>query len=65
MLPGRRGHFRRIDDTAKRFVLEAEAPLAGLLGYAAWLDELTESDAEASMWLSRYVPIDDDGPHAA
>lgn len=61
----RRGHFRRIDDTAKRFVLEAEAPLAGLLGYAAWLDELTESDAEASMWLSRYVPIDDDGPHAA
>lgn len=61
----RRGHFRRIDDTAKRFVLEAEAPLGGLLGYADWLDEVTESDAEASMWLSRYVPIDDDGPRAA
>jgi predicted membrane GTPase involved in stress response len=61
----RRGHFRRIDDAAKRFVLEAEAPLAGLLGYADWLDEVTESQAEASMWLSRYVPIDDDGPRAA
>jgi predicted membrane GTPase involved in stress response len=64
-LARRRGHCRRIDDHANRFVLEAEAPLAGLLGYGDWLDELTEADAELSMWLARYVPIDDGGPRAA
>jgi predicted membrane GTPase involved in stress response len=61
----RRGYARRIDAHAKRFVLEAEAPLANLLGYRDWLEELVDEDADVSMWLSRYVPIDDDGPRAA
>lgn len=48
------------------FRLEAEAPLAQLMGYTSWLSALTEQDLpQASSWLSRYLPIDDGGPRAA
>ena len=50
------------------FVLEAEAPLAALLGYEQWLQELFADDWDGSyvgLWLSRYVPIDGNGPEAA
>ncbi len=51
---------------ARYFVLDTEVPLANLLGYAAWLDELAEGSADLSMWLARYVPVVvDDGPEAA
>ncbi len=63
----RRGRIVRIaapgDGT---FRLEAEAPLAQLIGYTSWLSALTKQDApQASAWLSRYLPIDDGGPRAA
>ena len=45
--------------------LEAEAPLANLLGYCDWAQTLTGGNTDVSMWLSRYLPIDDDGPYAA
>ena len=45
--------------------MEAEAPLSNLLGYDAWLGERMEGCTDLSMWLSRYAPIDEDGPHAA
>jgi len=55
-----------IGDHGGAFVLETEAPLASLLGYADWFDALVEGDADLSMWLWRYVPIVvDDGPKAA
>lgn len=63
-LARRRACIRRIDLHCGPFVLEAEAPLADLLGYGDWLRRLMEGDADASMWLSRYVPIGD-GPQAA
>ena len=63
-LARRRGCIRRIDLHGGPFVLEAEAPLANLLGYGDWLRQRMEADADAGMWLSRYVPIDD-GPQAA
>ena len=50
------------------FVLEAEAPLAALLGFEAWLQEAFAEDWEKSyvgLWLSRYVPIGGHGPQAA
>jgi hypothetical protein len=48
------------------FRLEAEAPLALLMGYASWLAALNERDMpQASARLSRYLPIDDGGPRAA
>jgi hypothetical protein len=49
---------------ASSFLLEGEAPLAQLLGYAQWLRELT-AKADASLCLSRYLPVIDDGPGAA
>jgi translation elongation factor EF-G len=56
----------RIDDHGGPFQLEAEAPLANLLGYAEWLDELCEGRAELSLRLVRYSAVDlDDGPEAA
>jgi translation elongation factor EF-G len=50
---------------ARYFVLDAEVPLATLLGYADWLDELAEGSADLSMWLARCDPVVDDGPEAA
>lgn len=65
-LARRRGYVRRLDEQGARFVAEGEAPLAGLLGYRDWLDAVVgDGESEVSMWLSRYVPIDGDGPHAA
>jgi hypothetical protein len=49
---------------ASSFLLEGEAPLAQLLGYAQWLRELTAT-ADASLSLSRYLPVIDDVPGAA
>lgn len=63
-LAQRRGCIRRIDLHGGPFVLEAEAPLANLLGYGNWLRQRIDADADAGMWLSRYVPIDN-GPQAA
>ena len=61
----RRGRIERLDRHDSRFVLEAEAPLANLLGYDGWLGERMGSVVELGIWLSRFVPIDDDGPFAA
>ena len=65
-LARRQARILRVEDHRGPFVLEAEAPLANLLGYADWLDELVEGSADLSMWLARYVPVVvDDGPEAA
>ena len=64
-LSKRRSQITRLDHHAGLFVLEAEAPLANLLGYCDWLQTLTGGETDVSMWLSRYLPIDDDGPYAA
>jgi predicted membrane GTPase involved in stress response len=61
----RRGTMTRVDQRADVFVLEAEAPLGHLLGYADRLDERFDGSVEASLWLSRYCPIAGDGPYAA
>lgn len=61
----RRGDIRRFDQHGAAFVLEGEAPLADLLGYADWLRDVTKEQPSVAMWLSRYLPIDGDGPRAA
>jgi elongation factor G-like protein len=62
---GRRGAtITRVEAQRDPFVLEAEAPLAQLLGYGEWLEEQAVG-VEASVWLSRYRPIGGDGPRAA
>ncbi len=62
----RQARVLRVEDHRGPFVMEAEAPLANLLGYADWLGELVEGRADLSMWLARYVAIEvDDGPEAA
>lgn len=61
----RRARVSRLEHADGRFTLEAEAPLAALLGYADWLEEAAGGDVDATLWLSRYLPIDDDGPDAA
>ena len=60
----RRGRITRLDQRGP-FILEGEAPLAGLLGYGQWLRDLIQDDPCVGLWLSRYLPIDDDGPRAA
>jgi hypothetical protein len=48
------------------FRLEAETPLALLMGYASWLSALGAPDSpQAGARLSRYLPIEDGGPSAA
>ena len=62
----RRGRIVRTSERAGAFVLEAEAPLADLIGYTAWLGDLIESALpQVSAWLCRYLPVDDGGPQAA
>lgn len=41
------------------FIVRAEAPLAALLGFPAWLAELSDGLAAASIRLLRYVPSGD------
>ena len=60
----RRGRIKRVD-RRRPFVLEGEAPLACLLGYGQWLRDLMQDDPHVGLRLSRYLPIDDDGPRAA
>jgi translation elongation factor EF-G len=60
----RRGRIKRLDERGP-FILEGEAPLAALLGYRQWLRDLIQDDAYVGLRLSRYLPIDDDGPRAA
>lgn len=64
-LDRRRARVARVDRSNARFTLEAEAPLAALLGYADWLDAATGGAVDANLCLARYLPIDDDGPAAA
>lgn len=54
----------RVESDKDPFVVEAEAPLGQLLGHDDWL-ESQASGVEATLWLSRYRPIGDDGPRAA
>lgn len=61
----RRGDIRRFDQSGAAFVLEGEAPLADLLGYADWLQEVIGEEPSLALWLSRYLPIDGGGPRAA
>jgi len=60
----RRGRIKRLDERGP-FILEGEAPLAALLGYRQWLRDLIQDEAYVGLRLSRYLPIDDDGPRAA
>lgn len=47
---------------ARRLIVEAEAPLAALLGLSAMLDSITSGSAQCSMRLVRYAAVDrDDG----
>jgi hypothetical protein len=61
----RRATMTRVDQRSGVFVVEAEAPLGHLLGYADRLDEHFGGGVEASIWLSRYCPIGSDGSYAA
>jgi hypothetical protein len=62
----RRGRVARADERGGAFMLEAEAPLADLIGYGDWLAGLMDEQfPHASAWLSRYLPVDDGGPRAA
>lgn len=62
----RKGRTVRIDDHGGPFALVADAPLANLLGYAEWFEDLCEGRGDVSLRLVRYVTIDlDDGPDAA
>jgi hypothetical protein len=48
------------------FTARAQATQAELLGYAAWLGELTGRSAQLGLWLSHYEPLQQDpGPEAA
>jgi len=60
----RRGRIKRLEQRGP-FILAGEAPLACLLGYAQWLRDLMQDDPYVGLRLSRYLPIDDDGPRAA
>ena len=60
----RRGRIKSLDEE-RSFILEGEAPLANLLGYEQWLRDLMEETPKIGLWLSRYLPIDDDRPRAA
>jgi hypothetical protein len=60
----RKGRIKRLVQSG-HFVLEGEAPLASLLGYQRWVRDLAEPEPCVSIQLSRYLPIDDDGPRAA
>lgn len=64
---GRRGRITRLVERGS-FVLEGKAPLAHLLGYHQHLREILAvhwDESHAATWLSRYVPIDHNGPEAA
>ncbi|HET9668884.1 MAG TPA: hypothetical protein VFQ93_04710 [Casimicrobiaceae bacterium] len=60
----RNATLTRVESDRDPFVLEADAPLADLLGFGDWLDAQANG-VEASIWLSRYRPIGGDGPRAA
>ena len=63
----RRGRITRLVERGS-FVLEGEAPLAELLGYYQHMREMLAEHWEESnvaTWLSRYVPVDGNGPAAA
>ena len=60
----RRGRVKLLQQGGP-FVLEGEAPLASLLGYRQWLRDSMEDVPNVDLALSRYLPIDDDGPRAA
>jgi hypothetical protein len=63
----RRGRITRLVERGG-FVLEGEAPLANLLGYHETMREMLAerwSASHVATWLSRYVPVDGDGPAAA
>jgi hypothetical protein len=48
------------------FIARAQVTQAELLGYPAWLDELTGRRARLQAWLSHYAPLDQGpGPEAA
>jgi hypothetical protein len=66
-LLARGGRIARVVDRSM-FVLEGEAPLARLLGYRERMREMLAeswSQSHVATWLSRYVPVEDDGPEAA
>ena len=62
----RRGRLARASEQNGGFVLEAETPLAELIGYGGWVCEVMEqASPHLSARLTRYLPIDDGGPRAA
>lgn len=60
----RRGRVRRLQQRAA-FVLEGEAPLAGLLGYEQWIRDSTANALHVGLRLGRYLPIDEAARQAA
>jgi len=64
---GRHGRIARLVERGT-FVLEGEAPLAKLLGYHRHIREMLAehwNESHVATWLSRYVPVDGNGPAAA
>ena len=63
----RRGRIARLVERGS-FVLEGEAPLAELLGYHRHMREMLAEhwdESHVATWLSRYLPVDGNGPAAA
>ena len=66
-LLARRGRITRLVERGS-FWLEGEAPLTQLLGFHKRMREMLGdhwSESHVATWLSRYVPVDGDGPAAA
>jgi len=59
-LNARRGNVKGMDTKGSQRVIQAEAPLAALFGYATELRSLTQGRATHSMHLSHYGPAEVD-----
>jgi hypothetical protein len=64
-LIARGARIEEVDWFAPLPTIRAQAPLRTLLGYPKALAVLTRSQAELSMWLSRYAPVPPDPGKAA
>ncbi len=65
-LARRRAIFVESEAELGEGAIRADVPLAELLGYQSWIEQLTEGRAEVHMGLSHYAPLrSDPGPHAA
>lgn len=61
-LIGREAMIVSCDVEPAQCLIQARAPLAGLLGYRSDLEKLTAGSARHAMWLSHYAPIESPPP---